>query len=79
RWTTNAQYSASSCYRMMFAGSTTAPFWKIIWRSWAPLNVKFFLWLASQNRCWTADRLAKRGLQHPPVCCLCSQEEESLQ
>lgn len=36
-------------------------------------------WLASQNCCWAADRLAKHGLQHPPVCCLCSKEEESLQ
>lgn len=56
----------------------TAQFWQLIWRSWAPLNIKFFLWLASQNHCWTADRLARRGMQHNPVCGLCSQEDETL-
>uniref|UniRef100_A0A453KP79 Reverse transcriptase zinc-binding domain-containing protein n=1 Tax=Aegilops tauschii subsp. strangulata TaxID=200361 RepID=A0A453KP79_AEGTS len=65
RWSPKGVYTASTCYTALFIGSTTAPFWKLIWRSWAPLNVKFFLWLASQNRCWTADRLARRGLPHP--------------
>jgi hypothetical protein len=31
------------------------------------------------NRCWTTDRLAKRGLPHPSVCPLCDQEEETIQ
>uniref|UniRef100_A0A453KNY5 Reverse transcriptase zinc-binding domain-containing protein n=1 Tax=Aegilops tauschii subsp. strangulata TaxID=200361 RepID=A0A453KNY5_AEGTS len=44
----------------------------------APLNVKFFLWLASQNRCWTADRLARRGLPHPAACQFCDQDDETL-
>jgi len=38
----------------------------------------FFLWLDAHNRCWTADRLAKRGLDHPPKCQLCDQEDETL-
>lgn len=29
------------------------------WKAWAPSNVKFFAWLALQDRIWTADRLAK--------------------
>lgn len=37
------------------------------------------MWLAAHNRCWTADRLARRGLQHPGKCLLCDQEEENLQ
>ncbi|WVZ92778.1 hypothetical protein U9M48_038818, partial [Paspalum notatum var. saurae] len=40
---------------------------------------KFFLWLASQNRCWTADRLARRGLPHPACCVLCDQGEETVE
>jgi hypothetical protein len=32
----------------------------------------------AQNTCWTADRLAKRGLNHPPACLLCDQEPEDL-
>ena len=38
-----------------------------------------FLWLAIQNRCWTADRLAKRGLPHLDKCPLCDQEDETIQ
>jgi hypothetical protein len=30
------------------------------------------------NRCWTADRLAKRGLDHLERCPLCDQESETL-
>lgn len=36
------------------------------------------MWLASLNRCWTADRLARRGLDHPEKCLLCDQEEETI-
>lgn len=38
-----------------------------------------FLWLAIQNKCWTADRLAHRGLPHPYQSVLCDQEEETIQ
>jgi hypothetical protein len=37
-----------------------------------------FGWL-SKKRCWTADKLAKRGLPHPNACSLCDQEEETIQ
>jgi hypothetical protein len=36
------------------------------------------LWLAAHNKCWAADRLAKRGLSHPDKCLLCDQEEETI-
>jgi len=36
------------------------------------------MWLVAHNRCWTADRLAKRGLPHPDQCLLCDQEEEDI-
>ena len=52
--------------------------WKLIWKSWAPPKVKFFLWLANQDRCWMADRLVRRGLQHPPRCPLCDQAPETI-
>lgn len=31
------------------------------------------MWLVTHKRCWTADRLARRGLPHPA---LCDQEED---
>lgn len=42
-------------------------------------NIPLFMWLAMRNRCWTADRLAKRNLPHPDKCLLCDQEDEDIQ
>ena len=57
--------------------------WKVTERSWlsesAPPRCKFFIWLASLNQCWTTDRLARRGLDHPDHCPLCDQEDETIQ
>ncbi|XP_073355564.1 uncharacterized protein [Aegilops tauschii subsp. strangulata] len=78
RWTENGTYSASSCYNALFTGSTSSKHWRLIWKSGAPLSVKFFLYLASVNRCWTTDRLERRGLPHEPACVLCSQHDEAL-
>nr|XP_040244102.1 uncharacterized protein LOC109755903 [Aegilops tauschii subsp. strangulata] len=78
-WTLTGVYSARSCYKALFAGSTIEPSWKLTWKSWAPLRVKVFLWLAFQGRCWTADRLARRGLAHAPLCLLCDQEPETME
>jgi hypothetical protein len=36
------------------------------------------MWLAAHKRCWTSDRLARRGLPHPEYCPLCDQENETL-
>lgn len=50
-----------------------------LWKSWAPLKTKIFIWLAIWNCCWTADRLSRRGLQQPQCCPLCDQEPENIQ
>jgi hypothetical protein len=52
--------------------------WKSIWKTWAPGKCRFFLWLAAHDRCWTADRLARRNLPHPEFCPLCDQEMETI-
>lgn len=36
------------------------------------------MWLVAHNRCWTADRFAKRGLSHSEKCPLCDHEEETI-
>jgi hypothetical protein len=80
-WTpsTSGQYSSRSAYQRFFIGSIAFEPAHRIWKSWAPPKCKFFLWLASLNRCWTADRLARRGLEHPDCCVLCNQEVETIQ
>jgi hypothetical protein len=52
--------------------------WERIWKSWAPGKCKFFLWTAALNLCWTADRLARKGLPHPAACPFCDQVEETV-
>jgi hypothetical protein len=42
-------------------------------------NVYLVAYPAIRNRCWTAYRLAKKGLSHPIRCPLCDQEEEAIQ
>jgi hypothetical protein len=78
KWTSNGTYSAQSAYLASFHGAITCAAWKLTWRSWAPPRVRFFQWLANLDRCWTADRLARRGLQHPPRCPLCDQAAETI-
>ena len=36
------------------------------------------MWTVAHNQCLTADRLAKRGLSHPPKCPLCGQDGETI-
>jgi hypothetical protein len=77
--TSSGEYSAKSAYKRFLAGSTLFEPAERIWKSWAPPRCKFFVWLASSDRCWTADRLARRGLHHPKSCPLCDQQEETVQ
>lgn len=78
RWTADAQYSSKSCYDFLFEGALLTSSWRLNWRTWPPPRVKFFVWLACQDRCWTGERLARRGLQHPPRCPLCDQSTETM-
>lgn len=39
---------------------------------------KFFMWLVTHDRCWTADRLARKGLPHTEQCLLCDQDKEKI-
>jgi hypothetical protein len=78
KWTADGDYSAKSCYLATFHGSIKFSPWKLIWKTWAPPRIRFFLWQALKNRCWTADRLQRRHLPHPPRCVLCDQEQETM-
>jgi hypothetical protein len=78
RLSSNGQYSAKSAYEGFFLGATPFAPWELIWKTWAPPKCRFFMWLVAHNKCWTADRLARRGLPRPGCCPLCDQEEETI-
>jgi hypothetical protein len=79
RLSASEEYTAKSAYDVFFQGAIYFKPYERIWKSWAPPKCRFFMWLVAHNRCWTADRLARRGLPHPAKCLLCDQEQESIQ
>jgi len=62
RFSLCGQYTAKSAYDRFFQGVIRFEPYERIWKTWAPGKCRFFLWLVAHNRCWTADRLARRGL-----------------
>jgi hypothetical protein len=62
RLSPTCQYSAKSAYEALFLRATNFSPWDRIWKTWAPPKCRFFMWLVAHKRCWTADRLARRGL-----------------
>jgi hypothetical protein len=79
RPSSSGMYSSKSACERFFVGALEFEPAKRIWKSWAPPRCKYFLWLAALDRCWTADRLAHRGLEHPDKCVLCDQQDETIQ
>ena len=59
------------CIEPKHFGPGSFPMDQMVWKAWAPPKVKFFAWLAIQDRIWTADRLAKRGWPNCGPCPLC--------
>lgn len=54
--------------------------WEMISKTWALGKGCFFMWLSAHNRCWTAHRIARRGLDHPlllPSLCLGHRDYKS--
>jgi hypothetical protein len=68
----------TSSYEGFYLGSVDFEPYHRIWKTWAPPKCKFFMWLIAHQRVWTADRLQKRGIDHPERCPFCDQEQETL-
>ncbi|WVZ65092.1 hypothetical protein U9M48_014513 [Paspalum notatum var. saurae] len=79
RWSPNSQYTAASAYRSCFMGSTLLLGAKFVWKARVPPRVRFFAWLALQDRCWTAERRRRHGLQETDDCALCDQAAETIE
>lgn len=78
RWSPTGTFSAKSAYAAFFGGREHWAGSDLIWKSKAPLKCKVFLWLACRERCWTADRLQSRGMDHPAACPFCDQQQETI-
>lgn len=77
-WEANGSFSVRTAYAAKFWGKEVTPTADFTWKSKAPLRCRFFAWTVFQNRCWTSDRLARRGLDHQDTCPFYDQEEESI-
>ena len=73
RWNQEArgQYTTRSAYAMQFQGRLRSDTGDLIWKTWAPGNIKFFTWLLLKDRLWTNDRLQRRGWPNSYFCQLC--------
>lgn len=79
RWNCMGTYTSASMYAMLCEGGIRFEPSKAIWKCWAPLSCKLFMWLAVQYRLWTADRRLRHGLQEEPSpCFICDQEEDTV-
>lgn len=71
------QYTTASAYKMLSEGGIRFQAHTAIWKSWALLLCKVFMWLTIQYRLWTSDRRLRHGLQdETSPCFLCEQEED---
>ncbi|KAK1668638.1 hypothetical protein QYE76_056797 [Lolium multiflorum] len=77
RFTPDGRYSASSAYRLQFAGSVQTAFTQLIWKPWATPRCRLFAWLFVQNRLMAADRLLARGWPNGYFCPLCKRNLET--
>jgi hypothetical protein len=76
-WSSSGEYTARSTYKMLTQGNTAHPLGMAIWRNKATPKSKQFVWLAAQDRIWSADRRHRHGLQAQATLCeVCMQEIE---
>jgi hypothetical protein len=77
KFSASGTYTAKSAYQAFFLGRVRAMEATDLWSAGAPLQHKLHMWFAMKNRLWAADRLERRGLEHPEECPLCCQESET--
>jgi len=78
KWTADKIFSTSSAYSAFFIGQHPIERAKLLRKVRAPAKCKIFIWLVLHDRCWTADRRKKHGLQEDDSCALCAQLPETI-
>ncbi|KAJ3674406.1 hypothetical protein LUZ60_005022 [Juncus effusus] len=76
RWTQSGTFSSKSAYTFGRNPGILCEWQKSLWKTKAPLKVRFFIWLAFHNRVNTVDKLRRKGIQLPPTCVLCNANTE---
>jgi hypothetical protein len=78
KWTSDGIFTTSSAYHSFFIGQHPIDGAGLLRKMCAPPKCKFFIWLVLHDRCWTAARRKKHGLQDNDDCALCSQVSETI-
>jgi hypothetical protein len=71
-------HSVKAAHEGFFFGSVQFEHFEKIWKSWTSAKCHYFVWLVAHKKCWTADQLARHGLDHLEKCPLCNQDEETI-
>jgi hypothetical protein len=77
RFTQNGSYTPRLAYLIQFNGTARDYEWNKLWATKVEHKCKMFVWLALQNKIWTADRVAKHGGQPNMICQLCRCHPET--
>jgi hypothetical protein len=74
----NKIFSTASAYSAFFIGQHPIEGAKLLRKTRALAKCKFFIWLVLHERCWTAARRKRHGLQDDDSCALCAQSSETI-
>jgi hypothetical protein len=68
-------YTTKGTYMMLCQGMMIDDMHKMVWKSFAPLKCKIFIWQALRYMLWTADRRFRHGLEEhtKPATLACSR------
>ena len=71
-------FSVSLMYRKLRYSLPTDFPWQSIWNPIVPPKLGFFSWEASWGKVLTLDQLKRRGISLVNRCCLCEENEETI-
>jgi len=78
KWTADRTFSTASAYQSFFIGQQSVEGARLLRKAHAPAKCKFFIWLVQHDKCWTAARRRRHGLQDDDSCVLCEQAPETI-
>ena len=76
----SGKFSVREAYSILLASpnSQASPIWTHLWTSPQWPKISHFLWLLLHRRILTWENLTRKGFQGPSRCCLCKDQQESI-